>query len=360
VRVVYTPEHLRHAPTREVADGATIGISEVPERAETIRRALDADDGFDLVPPTEHGLAPIEAVHDAAMIAYLEEAWRAWRDAGETADEIFPDTVLHPGYHEGMPSGRETASVRGLIGRWCFDTATPLVEGTYGAARSAVDVALTTAELVLAGEPAAYGVCRPPGHHAARAMFGGYCFFNNAAIVAEELVRRTGERVAILDVDYHHGNGTQQLFYARGDVLYVSLHGDPDRAYPYFSGFAGETGTGQGAGATVNLPLPLRCDDGTYLSMLDRGLEALASFDTDLVIVSLGIDTYRLDPICDLALTTAAYHEIGRRLRELDRRTIVLQEGGYFVPHLGENVRNWLLGLDGRKVDLSRLPPDGS
>jgi acetoin utilization deacetylase AcuC-like enzyme len=224
------------------------------------------------------------------------------------------------------------------------------------AARAAVDVALTAADLALGGERAVYGLCRPPGHHAAHGMFGGYCFFNNAAIVAEELVRRTGEPVAILDVDYHHGNGTQQIFYGRGDVLYVSLHGDPDRAYPYFSGFAEETGAGEGEGANLNLPLPEGCTNEEYLVNLDLGLEAIAGSGGSTLVVSLGIDTYGRDPICDLALTTEAYHEAGRRVADLGRTTVVLQEGGYFVPHLGQNVRNWLLGLEGRPMDLSGLP----
>jgi acetoin utilization deacetylase AcuC-like enzyme len=348
MRAVHSDEHRRHAPTREVADGRPIDIFEIPDRAEAIRAALEADGGFELVSPTEHGAGPITAVHDPAMLAFLEDAWRDWRDAGEEAVEVFPDTFPLPAYREGMGPGREPRSPRARIGRWCFDTATPLVEGTYAAARAAVDVALTAADLVLGGESAAYGLCRPPGHHAARAMFGGYCFFNNGAIAAEELLRRTGEPVAVLDVDYHHGNGTQQIFYERGDVLYVSLHGDPDRAYPYFSGFAEETGAGAGAGATLNLPLPVRCANEEYLSNLDRGLEAIASFGAGVVVVSLGIDTYERDPICDLALTTEAYREAGRRLAALGRRVVVLQEGGYFVPDLGENVRAWLRGLEGR------------
>jgi acetoin utilization deacetylase AcuC-like enzyme len=179
-------------------------------------------------------------------------------------------------------------------------------------------------------------------------MMGGYCYFNNAAIAAEELARRTG-RVAILDVDYHHGNGTQQIFYARGDVLYVSLHGDPDRAYPYFSGFAEETGTGAGAGANLNLPLPKGCSNEEYLTHLERALEAVDGFGEATLVVSLGMDTYELDrPMGDLALTTEGYRAVGSRVAALGRPTVVLQEGGYFVPDLGENVRSWLRGLQGR------------
>jgi acetoin utilization deacetylase AcuC-like enzyme len=355
VKAVYSPEHLRHGPEREVADGREIGIYEVADRAETIRTALVDDGGFEVVEPGEHGPEPITAVHDPAMLAFLERIWADWLEAGESAPEIFPDTFPLTEYRDGMGPLREPATPRGRIGRWCFDTATPIVEGTYAAARAAVDVALTAAELATSGDRFAYGLCRPPGHHAARSMFGGYCFFNNAAIVAERLVGETGGPVAILDVDYHHGNGTQQLFYDRAEVLYVSLHGDPDRAYPYFSGFAEETGAGHGEGSTLNLPLPARCSNEDYIAALDRGLEAIAGFGDGPVIVSLGIDTYERDPICDLGLTTGAYHEAGRRVRELGRSVVVLQEGGYYVPHLGENVRNWLLGLEGRDLDLSRL-----
>ena len=151
----------------------------------------------------------------------------------------------------------EPSAPIGRLGYWCFDTGTPIVPGTYGAARSAVDVALTATDLVLGGEPAAYGLCRPPGHHAAHALYGGFCYFNNAAIAAEYAVRQTGGKVAVLDLDYHHGNGTQQIFYRRADVLYVSLHADPRRAYPYFTGHADETGAGAGLGATHNIPLPV-------------------------------------------------------------------------------------------------------
>jgi len=348
MKVVYSADHLRHEPGHEYEDGTAIAHPEVSERAENIRRALEADGGFELVGPTEHGVEPITAVHDPAMLTYLESAWAEWRAAGEKADEILPDTFPLPAYHDGMDRPRVSRSPRGAVGSWMFDAASPIVDGTYAASRSAVDVALSAADLVLGGERFVYGLCRPPGHHAARSMMGGYCYFNNAAIAAEALARRTGGRVAILDVDYHHGNGTQQIFYARGDVLYVSLHGDPDRAYPYFSGFAEETGAGTGAGANLNVPLPVGCSDDDYLSHLERALEAVEAFGDATLLVSLGIDTYQRDPICDLALTTAGYRALGSRVAALGRPTVVLQEGGYFVPDLGENVRSWLRGLQGR------------
>jgi acetoin utilization deacetylase AcuC-like enzyme len=246
---------------------------------------------------------------------------------------------------------REPRQVGGRAGFWGLDSAAPLVAGTYGAARAAVDVALTTVDLVLAGETAAYGLCRPPGHHAARSMYGGYCFFNNAAIAAEAITRTTGERVAILDVDYHHGNGTQQIFWRRGDVRYVSIHADPDRQYPYFLGRVDETGEGEGAGENHNLPLPAGATDAAYLAATDRALEVIADAPGSVIVVSLGFDTYGLDPIGDFALTTSVYHEIGRRVAGLGRRLVILQEGGYHRPSLGENARAWLRGAEGRAFD---------
>jgi acetoin utilization deacetylase AcuC-like enzyme len=352
VRVVYSSSHLLHDPDTEVQFGVPIPMYEVPARAEAIRRALEADGGFELGPPDTHGIEAIEAVHEPAMVRYLAEAWSEWRRAFTTPQAI-PDTMLHPALREGMGPAREPESPLARLGYWCWETMNPIVPGTYQAALGAVDVALTTAELVLGGERAAYGLCRPPGHHAPRAAFGGYCFFNNAAIAVQEIVRQTGEPVAVLDVDYHHGNGTQQIFYARGDVLYVSLHGHPDRAYPYFAGFEDETGAGEGEGTTLNLPLPVGCPDDEYLEALDRGLEQIAGFGGSVVVVSLGFDTYGQDPIADLALSTPVYHEVGARVAALERRLVIVQEGGYDVPHLGENCRQWLRGVEGRPLDLS-------
>lgn len=359
MRVVHSPLHLLHDPAFEVSGGRRIPTYEVTGRAEGIRRALEADGGFAFGEPVEHGEDPISAVHDPGLMRYLETAWSEWHEQGPGAEAIVPDTVLHPGLRAGMGAASEPTSPCGRVGFWCFDTATPIVPGTYQASRAAVDVALTTAELVVAGEPAAYGLCRPPGHHAARAMFGGYCYFNNAAVVAEWLVGRTGARVGILDVDYHHGNGSQQIFWERGDVPYASIHADPNRTYPYYAGHAVETGSGHGAGATFNQPLPAGTDDAAYLVALDRALDWLGERTEDLLVVSLGIDTYGQDPIGDFALTTAVYHEVGRRVAAAGRRLVVLQEGGYYVPALGENVRQWLRGVTGRPLDLGPRSVDG-
>ena len=343
MRVVYSSTHHLHSPSREVAFGVPIPMRETPERAEAIRRSLLADPSFAFAEPTDHGREPIEAVHDYGLVRFLEEAWRDWSSENREP-EMIPDTFLHAALREGMGPAREPRSIRGRLGYWCFETMTPIVAGSYEAGRAAVDVALTTADLVLAGEPAVYGLTRPPGHHSARGAFGGYCLFNNAAVAAAYLASQTGEPVAIMDLDFHHGNGSQQIFYSRGDVRYVSLHGDPDRAYPYYSGRAEERGVEAGVGANLNLPLSAGCTEGRYLEALDIALGAIAGFGGSILVVSLGLDSYREDPLGDFSLTTGTYQEVGRRVSALGRKLVILQEGGYWLPGLGENVRAWLRG----------------
>jgi acetoin utilization deacetylase AcuC-like enzyme len=359
MRVVYSPTHLAHDIDTETYMGVPVPANEVAERAERIRAALEADGGFALGEPTEHGTEPITAVHDEGLLRFLEVAWSELRAQGIPRPFLSADTYPNRAMFEGMSDGAVARLVReptshagGRAGYWGLDSAAPLVAGTYGAARGAVDVALTTVDLVLdGGETAAYGLCRPPGHHAARSMYGGYCFFNTAAIAAHDITRRTGERVAIIDVDYHHGNGSQQIFWRRGDVRYISIHADPDRQYPYFLGRADETGEGEGSGETLNLPLRAGATNEDYLGATDRACEAIAAVPGSVVVVSLGFDTYGLDPIGDFALTTEVYHEVGRRVAALGRRLVILQEGGYHRPSLGENARAWLRGAEGRPFD---------
>lgn len=357
MQVVYSPRHLAHDIDTETFMGVGVPANEVAERAERIRGALAADGGFTFVEPAEHGEAPITAVHDEALVRFLEVAWSEVRAQLIPRSFLAADTYPNIAMFEGMSGDaverlvREPQHIGGRAGFWGLDSAAPLVAGTYDAARAAVDVALTTVDLVLAGETVAYGLCRPPGHHAARSMYGGYCFFNNAAIAAHAITAATGERVAILDVDYHHGNGSQQIFWRRGDVRYVSIHADPERAYPYFLGRADETGEGDGAGENLNIPLRAGATNDDYLAATDRAIEAIGGAPGSVVVVSLGFDTYGLDPIGDFALTTDVYHEVGRRVGELGRRVVILQEGGYHRPSLGENARAWLRGAEGRPFD---------
>jgi acetoin utilization deacetylase AcuC-like enzyme len=357
MQAVYSPRHLAHDIDTETFMGIGVPANEVAERGERIRAALDADGGFAFAEPTEHGEAPITAVHDEALVRFLEVAWSEVRAQMIPRAFLSADTYPNVAMFEGMSADavaqlvREPAHIGGRAGFWGLDSAAPLVAGTYDAARAAVDVALTTMDLVLGGETAAYGLCRPPGHHAARSMYGGYCFFNNAAIVADAITAQTGERVAILDVDYHHGNGSQQIFWGRGDVRYVSIHADPERAYPYFLGRADETGEGEGAGENLNIPLRAGATNADYLTATDQAIDAISAAPGSIVVVSLGFDTYGLDPIGDFALTTDVYHEVGRRVAALGRRLVILQEGGYHRPSLGENARAWLRGAEGRPFD---------
>jgi acetoin utilization deacetylase AcuC-like enzyme len=363
MQVVYSPRHLAHDIDTETYMGVGVPANEVAERAERIRSALEADGGFPFSEPTDHGETPITAVHDPGLVRFLAAAWSEVRAQNVPraflSADTYPNRAMFEGMSEEAVAGlvREPRQIGGRAGFWGLDSAAPLVAGTYDAARAAVDVALSTVDLVLGGATAAYGLCRPPGHHAARSMYGGYCFFNNAAIAAEAIVATTGERVAILDVDFHHGNGSQQIFWRRSDVRYVSIHADPDRQYPYFLGRADETGEGEGAGANLNIPLAAGTTNADYLTATDRALEFIAAEPGSIVVVSLGFDTYGLDPIGDFALTTEVYHEVGRRVAALDRRLVILQEGGYHRPSLGENARAWLRGAEGRPFDP--LPADG-
>ncbi len=356
MRFVYSPLHLGHDIRTQTILGVQVAANEVAERAETIRSTLLADGGFEAQVPKTHGPGPITAVHDPGLLRFLSEAWDEAVRQGHPYDFVAPETIQNAAATDGMSGPRHEASkIDGRAGHWAFDTSTYILDGTYAAARAAVDVALTTADLVLAGEQAAYGLCRPPGHHAARAMYGGFCYFNNAAIAAEAIARTTGEHVSILDVDFHHGNGTEQIFWRRGDVLYVSLHADPDRQYPYLLGWEDEIGEGEGEGATLNLPLAAGTGDEEYLDALDGALARIAREPGEIVVVSLGFDTYGKDPIGDFALTTPVYHECGRRIAGLGKRLVILQEGGYHVGDIGENARAWLRGAEGRTYPSSRV-----
>jgi acetoin utilization deacetylase AcuC-like enzyme len=347
VNVVYTPVHLLHDPHVEFETSRMHNPFEHIGRAEAIRRTLEADGSFAFSGPTEWGTAPIEAVHDTGLVRFLASAWAEYQQHNPATREVVPDVFFRSGLRNKMTPASEPQSINARLGWWCFETTTPLTEGSYQAARGAVDTALTTAQMVLDGHRWAYGLCRPPGHHATTSMYGGYCFFNNAAIAAHHVASTTGTKVTVLDVDYHHGNGTQEIFYDRDDVQYVSLHGDPVRAYPYSIGYADETGTGRGLGANLNLPLAEQTDDDQFVEWLSRAADAIESFGPSTLIVSLGLDTFVTDPMCDLAVTTDGFERCGALVAQLGLPTVVLQEGGYDVDHLGENVRRWLVGLRG-------------
>ena len=287
-----------------------------------LRDALAPLGLFESVPSRRHGEEYVRAVHAGDFVDYLKNVCLRLESKRPVYPYVFP--IRRP---EKRP--RDLA-VR--AGYYCIDTFTPLDRHAYQAARSAVDVALTAAEELLRGRHVAYALCRPPGHHAQHRVFGGFCYFNNAAIAAQHLSAKG--RVAVLDIDYHHGNGTQDIFYQRADVLTVSIHGHPNFAYPYFSGFADETGEGEGEGYNLNLPLGEHTDSDGYLVALARALKAIARYHPSCLVVSLGFDTLKGDPTGSFTLRTRTMTEIGRRIAELGLPLLFVQEGGYNLRNL--------------------------
>jgi acetoin utilization deacetylase AcuC-like enzyme len=241
---------------------------------------------------------------------------------------------------------RPPRSIEGQLGFYAFAAETSIGAGSWEAAAAAADVAVSGAQHLLAGARGVFALCRPPGHHASRDLYGGYCFLNNAAIAAQRLRDRGLGRVAILDVDFHHGNGTQDIFYDRPDVLFVSIHGDPLDSFPYFSGHASETGVGPGDGFTLNLPLPRGSDYAAWGAALQIALERITSFSPDALVVSLGVDTFVGDPISAFRLQSPDFVHYGRRLGECNLPTLFVLEGGYAVAEIGINVANVLTGFE--------------
>ena len=343
--VVASDTHLQHNPPHEFLDGALVPIFETPARVAIIRAALERAAIGPVVAPRSFGIEPVRAVHDDGYLTYLETIYDRWVVAGGAPEAVIPGTLAvrwmtRPHTHPLAAPGYYT-----------FDTCAPIVAGTYAAARAAADIALTGAERLLAGERCVYALCRPPGHHAGRDLCGGYCFLNNAAIAAEYLIRNAaGATCAILDIDVHHGNGTQQIFYERNDVLFVSIHASPDYQYPFFLGYADERGAGAGEGYNLNLPLAAGVGDREYLAALDQALRAIVDFAPRFLVLSAGFDTFAGDPVAGhgggFALSASAYPQIGRHIAALNLPTLVVQEGGYAIEALGDNVVGLLQGLE--------------
>jgi acetoin utilization deacetylase AcuC-like enzyme/GNAT superfamily N-acetyltransferase len=299
------------------------GYEERPARVGALMKAVNAMGLFASVRPRRFAESHILAVHDKPFVRFLKALCNRLPPGRPVYADTFP---------RRQPVRRPRAVDPDLAGYYCLDSFTPLDAGAYRAARASVDVALTGAEEILAGMPVAYALCRPPGHHAERGLYGGFCYFNNAAIAAHHLSRHGP--VAMLDVDFHHGNGTQDIFYRRRDVLTVSLHGDPETAYPYFTGYANEIGEGAGHRSNRNFPLPPGTDDDTYLAALDKALRIVRRHKPAYLVVSLGLDVLGGDPTGFFDLTPDAAEQIGRRIAALKRPTLVVQEGGYNLRNL--------------------------
>ncbi len=352
--VVWTTAHRMHDPGGEVWVGVRIPGTEVPERAEVIHRAL-ADVSATFVDPDEHGIMPIAAVHSHGLLDYLEHAYERWIAAGldhepgqdRVVPYVFPLPQLMGGRDLRMP-----VAPSALAGWYTMDTTTLIGPGTFDAACAAADVALTAVDLVLGGAPAAYGACRPPGHHAGTVFFGGSCYLNNAAIAAKALKDGGAGSIAIVDLDAHHGNGTQEIFYERADVFYGSVHADPGAGnFPHFMGYEGEVGAGPGRGHNLNVPLPSDAETDVWLAAVSTVIDRASAHRPDALVVSLGVDGWIADPEGPLLVNEDGFSAAGEYLAALGVPTVFVQEGGYDLDRLGTLVAQVLIGFEkGRRT----------
>jgi len=343
MKVFIEDECLLHAPKAYVADGSVRAWPESPERIFAIRGALAESGAFEFLEAEAEALQAVGNIHDAGYLEFLRTIYAAWTaEVGEV--EVMPDTMVPPGRRGVL---RRPTNAVAQTGYYCFDLAAPIETHTWTAAGAAARCAVSAAEAVRGGAAAAYALGRPPGHHAGRDYCGGFCYLNNAAIAAEQLRLTGAGRVAILDVDYHHGNGTQDIFYGRKDVLFVSLHADPNTQYPYFWGHAEESGEGEGEGYTVNFPLARRTGEAEWFLTLAQALMHVQMFGPDALVVSLGVDTAMEDGVGDFGLRVESFTQLGQMLRTLKVPTVFVQEGGYNLKQIGECVRNALSGFGG-------------
>jgi acetoin utilization deacetylase AcuC-like enzyme len=338
---VFTEDHRLHHGTHELIGGQLVPPVEDPSRLDQIIAHLRKVQFGEVIGPRDFGLDPIRRVHTERFIDFMRTAHAEWCKVHGDTDALplcWPSRTFQQ---------IEPETIDGRLSYFSFDAGTPITSGTWLAITSAVNVAMTGVELIRQGEHAVFALCRPPGHHAAGDLYGGYCFFNNAAIAAQALIDRGAERVVILDVDYHHGNGTQAIFYDRADVLYLSLHAHPAEEFPFFLGYANETGVGRGEGFNRNFPMRRGTEWLAYRESLKSALAFITDFAPDVLIVSLGVDTFEKDPISHFKLRSDDYLELGSRIGRLSLPTLFVMEGGYAVDEICINVVNVLTSFEG-------------
>ena len=349
---VWTDRHRGHATDGGYWLGIHLPGDEEPERGDALRGYLAAA-GSTIVDTPDLGLAPVLAVHDERFVDCLRRAYPEWVAAGHANDPgqplVVPYVFASTGFTARARRERPPTTIRAEIGLYATDTLTLLGEGTFDAACAAVHAAVHAAELVAGGTPAAYAAVRPPGHHAGPAYFGGACYFNNAAAAAQQLRDRGVSRVAIVDIDAHQGNGTQEIFWDRGDVLYASVHIDPAAGwYPHFVGYGDEVGEGAGRGATLNVPVPARTGDDRWLAALATIVEAVRAHGSEALVVSLGVDAAADDPNSPLLITAKGFRDAGTMLGDLRMPTVFVQEGGYDMGRFAALVCEVLHGFEER------------
>jgi acetoin utilization deacetylase AcuC-like enzyme len=338
MKIVYSDKHASHDPQTFFVRGTRQRSAEQPGRATRLLAAAKSA-GHQVHAPKAHGTAPAASVHTPQYLDFLQTIARDWAKLPNASAEVVPN--VHPARY----SATYPTALAGRAGWHQVDLACPIGPGTWDAALASSEVAATAADMVLAGERQAYALCRPPGHHAYADMAGGFCFLNNTAIAAQRLRGKHG-RVAVLDVDVHHGNGTQGIFYDRADVLTVSIHADPADYYPYFWGHAHEAGAGAGQGYNLNLPLKLGSGDAPWLAAGDQAITRLGEFAPGALVVALGLDASESDPLQGLKVTGAGFHAMARKIAALGLPTVLVQEGGYLSDDLGHNLAQFLAGFE--------------
>lgn len=338
---IYSQLHQLQHGKLEMMGGGFVPVFEKPARAEAVLARIRAVGLGEVRAPEDFGKEPILRVHRPRFVHFLETAWEEWSALGRTHDAL--PFILPVRYTN---QEREPQNIDGKLGFYSLDMATPITSGTWQAATASVKVALTAAQHVRNGARAAFALCRPPGHHAAQDYLGGYCFLNNSAIAAQYLRDQGTERVAVLDIDYHHGNGTQVIFYDRPDVLTLSLHADPSVEFPYFLGYADEKGVGAGMGFNTNYPMPWGTGLEVWMEALEDACMRLTVYSPDVLVVPLGVDTYKGDPISQFKLDSPDFFKIGERIAKLGFPTLFVMEGGYAVEEIGINVVNALQGFE--------------
>jgi len=332
MKVFYSTTHFAHCPRYYFPEGSERELFyETPRRAECVLAALWQTGWAEIVPPQDFGLEPILTVHSARYLDYLRTAYSEWELYSPIERQAFIPSSFTVDRQEAL-----AGNVPEQAGFFKMHLQVPITSGTYAAALAAAQCAISGAQTLTQGQRSVFSLCRPPGHHAGREMCGGFCFLNNAAIAAQWLSALG--RVAILDIDFHAGNGTQAIFYERADVLTVSLHADPAREYPHYAGNADETGAGPGAGYHRNFLFPAGTGDVLYLRTLAQALDLIVQFEPIHLVVSAGMDIYKDDPLGDFAITRQGIAGIGRAIASLNLPTLVVMEGGYAVEALGENV----------------------
>ena len=340
MKTVYSDDHRLHDVQGELFGGRLVPAFEKPERADYVLNRVNEVKLGPVQGPDSFGLDPLLRVHDGGFLEFLETCWQAWQAEGYEGDAI-ANIWAGRTMRQRIPD-----HIDGKLGYYAMAAETAICAGTWQAVRSSADVALTAQGLVQDGAAAAFALCRPPGHHAAADLFGGYCFVNNAAVAAQAFLDGVARRVAILDVDFHHGNGTQSIFYGRDDVLFVSLHGDPRKAFPHFLGYDDETGEGRGEGFTANYPMVPGTAYDRWGAALAEACKRTDDYGPDVLVISLGVDTFENDPISFFKLTSEDFLRIGEAIGRLGRPTLFIMEGGYAVAEIGINAVNVLTGFE--------------